>query len=282
MDPEVVLAIVAAALCAVVVWLVAVPASLAWLRSRHPERVAWWRLVLPLFASALVFAFLLGWAIQEPDPADESVGLVLRLLALLSGGVVLRAAVRGVHALRRVSQERIPIGTIGILRPTIVLSPEFRDRVSGEVLAAALAHEAAHARRRDPLRIWLAQLAADLQWPVPGTARRFSAWLIALEAERDDEALSTGVSGGDLAEAILVAARLHQSTRGNLCAHAKGRGEGIAWRVRRLLAATPSTSRQARAASWVVPASCFMLIAAVWLGVHYGDSVLRLLPGIGP
>lgn len=283
MGPEAVLVIVASALCVVAVWCVALPASLVWLRSPGSERAGWWRLVLPLFASALVFAFLLGWAIQEADPADEHVGLSIRLLALLGAAVVVRAALRATHALRRATRERIPIGTVGILRPTIIVSAAFRESVSDDVLAAALAHEAAHVNRRDPLRIWLAQLAADLQWPVPGAARRLSAWLLALEAERDDEAVATGIAGEDLAEAILVAARLQRGEPTGLCAHAQGGGEGIAWRMRRLLAVTSSNQRGARPSAWQVPAACATLLSAVlWLGVRFGDLVLPVLPGIGP
>ena len=283
MDPELVLTVVAFALFGVVVWLVALPAGWAWLRSRAPERSAWWRLVLPLFVGALVFAFMLGWAAQEADPADEHVGLVLHLLALLSGGVVLRASARAAHALRLGANPRIPIGTLGLVTPRVVVSPEFRESVSEDVLAAALAHEAAHVRRRDPLRIWLAQLAADLQWPVPGTARRFSTWLLALEAERDDEAIASGVAGEDLAEAILAAARLPRVPATSLCAHAEGSGEGIAWRVRRLLGGRASNSRPRLATRWGIPATCFALMTtAVWLGIHFGDAVLGALPGMGP
>lgn len=283
MDPEIVLAVVAFALFGVVVALVAFPAGWGRLRQADGERVAWWRLVLPLLVGALVFAFFFGWAVQEADPADEHTGPVLHLLALMSGAVVLRAIVRAAKAVRLGASSRVPIGTMGLWTPRVVVSREFRENVSDDVLAAALAHETAHVRRRDPLRIWLAQLAADLQWPVPGTARRFSAWLLALETERDDEAVASGVAGEDLAEAILAAARLHRVHTPSLCAHIEGAGEGIAWRVRRLLAGDGPKGVPQRSTPFLAAGSCFALLStAAWLGLHYGDAVLRVLPGMGP
>lgn len=283
MELELVLTIIAFALFGGVVWLLALPVGCGGSIERTPERIAWWRLVLPLLGGALVLAFLLGWAVQEADPADERAGVLLHALALLSGGVVLRASVRAALALRLRRNAYIPIGTIGVWRPRVVVSREFRASVTDEVLAAALAHESAHVRNRDPLRIWFAQFAADLQWPVPGAAQRFSTWLLALEADRDDEALAGGVASEDLAEGILAAMRLHRAAAAPLCAQVAGDGEGIAWRVRRLFSdrAAPFASR--RGVNWGVPASCVLLMtAALWLGVHYGDAVLGVLPGMGP
>lgn len=283
MDPESLLAVLALALFSVVVWLLALPAGWAWLRAHDPERLAWWRLMFPLFAGALVFAFLVGWAAQEADPADERAGLALRALALCGAGVLLRASLRAAQALWSAKRARVAIGTLGVVAPHIVVSDAFRGSVSNDVLAAALAHEASHVRRRDPLRIWLAQLAADLQWPVPGTARRFSTWLLALEAARDDEALASGAREEDLAEAILMAARLHAGQPAPACAHAAGSGEGVAWRVRRLLEDGPTTKRPATLRSWIVNTSCLALVLlAGGLGHRFGDLVLRVLPGISP
>jgi len=282
MEREYLLTITAFAFGGAVVWLLALPAGWAWLSVRGPERVAWWRLVLPLLGGAVVLAFLVGWATQEADPADERADAFLYLLAVLSASVVIRASVRATKALRHGTGAHVPIGTIGIVRPRIVVTPEFRESVSDDVFAAALAHEAAHARSRDPLRIWLAQLAADLQWPAPGTARRFAEWLVALEAKRDDEAVSSGISGEALAEAILTAARLHRVGAVGVIANAHGAGEGVAWRVRRLLADAGGRSSSRARAPWLAPLSCCALIAgALWLGIHFGDAVLGVLPGIG-
>lgn len=281
MEREALLAVSAAAFFGIVVWMVALPAGWTRLRIRDAEKLAWWRLVLPLFAWGLVLAFFVGWALQEPDPSDERVGTAFHLLAALTGLIVLRALVRSMQALRGNVQTQVPIGTVGLVMPRIVVSAEFRQAASQDVLAAAMAHEAAHVRHRDPLRIWLAQLAADLQWPVAGTARRFSAWLLALEAERDSEAVASGADADDLAEAILAAARLQRGHRARLCANATGAGEGIAWRVRRLLSAEPS--EHVRCRSWTTAASSIgLVIVASFLGFHYGDVALRMILGAGP
>jgi len=277
-DPEAVLVIVAAALFGVVVWLVALAMGRA--QHRALEHRAWWRLVFPLFSGLVMIAFLVGWAIQEPDPADERVGLALGLVAVVTGLITLRAIVRSVTALRLSSDAQVPLGTVGFVKPRVIVSEALRRIASREILAAGLAHEAAHVEHRDPLRIWVAQLAADLQWPIPGTARRFSAWLLALEAQRDDEAVASGVAPEDLAEAILIAARLQRGAPVT-AANVLGAGDGIAWRVRRLLATDRSVVPVSHAAAmWI---SCTaVVIAAVGLGISYGDAVVGSLPGIGP
>lgn len=287
MAPENVLSLVAPALFGVVVWLVALPAGPRRLAVWDDATLAWWHLVLPVVAGGLVVAFVVGWALQESNPADERVGALVGALAVLSIGVVLRALGRAAKALRLVNHAPLPIGTVGILRPRVVVSEDFRQEVSQEVLNAALAHERAHARHRDPVRIWLAQLAADLQWPIAAGSRRFANWVLALEAARDDEAVSRGTDAGDLAEAILVAARLQRSNAVGVSASAAGAGEAISWRVRRLLSSTPLTTVPRHVhktwAPWAPSVLAGLLVlVAIRLGVTYGDAVLRALPGVGP
>ncbi len=87
----------------------------------------------------------------------------------------------------------------------------------------------------------------------------------------------------DLAEAILTAARLHCAPTTLLQARATGSGEGIAWRVRRLLSleAHPCSTFRPRGFR-VIRVICFVLVlGAVGLGLAYGDAALGALPGIG-
>lgn len=103
--------------------------------------------------------------------------------------------------------------------------------------------------------------------------------LLALEAERDNEAVASGVAPEDLAEAIIAAARLQCGHPAAAWAQAAGDGAGIAWRVRRLLSGAVETQR----VFWSLRVSCVSLLAfAVWAGLHYGDDFLGLLPGMGP
>lgn len=276
MDPELVLTIVAAVLFAVVVWLGALAQGLFDRGAGDTEQRAWWALVRPLSAWGVVFAFLWGWSLQEPNPADERVGLHLELLAVVAAVIALRALVRAIRAARTPPPTSIPIATVGLLHPRIVVSQTFYDDAPPEVVAAALAHEKVHVERRDPLRILLAQLVTDLQWPVPGVSRRFASWLLALEADRDSAALAEGADAEDLAEAIVTAARLQCGPLRAAAAAAAGAGDHIRWRVQRLLspraaAAPGSRSRLARNA-WIAT-----FVGALCLGLAYGDSVMHAL-----
>jgi beta-lactamase regulating signal transducer with metallopeptidase domain len=94
------------------------------------------------------------------------------------------------------------------LRPAVVVSDAVRACLDPEALAAVHAHERAHARHRDPLRIWLALLATDLQWPCRAARCRFQAWRRTLEMARDEEVRAAGTDGLDLAAAILGVAQL--------------------------------------------------------------------------
>ncbi len=121
-----------------------------------------------------------------------------------------RAAWRTTRSLT-ISHEHLTIATVGLIRPRIVIAPHFSAVVDADALAAAVEHERAHAKHRDPLRIWLAQLATELLWPAPAAVARLHCWKHALEIARDDEARAQGAAGPDLAAAIVASLRLSQS-----------------------------------------------------------------------
>src|SRR5216683_3171296 len=101
------------------------------------EEIAWRRVWLPVAPGLAVAAFAL-------------------LLA--------RAVVRAGWSL--IADQGDPAtATVGLLRRWIVFSPHLARRLEEGQVNAVLEHERAHARHWDPLRIWLAQLATDLQWP---------------------------------------------------------------------------------------------------------------------
>jgi hypothetical protein len=238
------------------------------------ERAAWasiWWAIAPLL---LGLALLFGWSLREPDPSDEAVSpgrIALALALLLPWG---RAAVRAAISLR--SPPRIKgAGTVGLLRPRVLVDPTFAESVPPEVLAAALAHERAHAAHFDPLRLWVAQAVTDLQWPLPGPRRRLAFWREALEWARDDDARRAGVRGEDLAAAILAAARIPGSAGTALGLHRPG--EALRTRVRRLLAPLPEKPAESADFRWLVP----LFVGAVILGATVGDPIVRLIAG-GP
>lgn len=267
----------ALAVCAL--WTVAALSHLA-RRSNadSSERVAFWLVVAPVAAAGFVLAFFAGWAAQEPDPSDEWLKVGLWCLSALTVLASARAALRAIRALR--IPPGLPIGTVGLLSPRIVVSPDFEAATDEAGLRAALAHEAAHRRHRDPLRIWLVALATDLQWPLPGARARFDSWLVALEVERDEEALAAGADRGALAGAILAAAKLAgRGARGAAVASA-GAEPGVAVRVRRLLRGERSAPRPT-SRRWSVVFLCTGALAMAWLGHGWGDALLAVLPGIG-
>jgi beta-lactamase regulating signal transducer with metallopeptidase domain len=170
---------------------------------------------------------------------------------------------------------------VGLLRPSIVFSPHLAKRLRDRQIEAALAHERAHARHRDPLRIWLAQLATDLQWPWPQAGERLHQWLGALELARDEEARAAGVDGTDLAETILASARFSGQVDLSIQAALIGAPSTLKERITRLLdpltEASDETNLGARVLPWLLPPS---LLLAVALGSVFGkgviDAVLRI------
>jgi len=271
-------------------WLPAIDLSSA---SGQPlERRAWLRLWYPVLPALAVAAWLVGWTLTESDPVHDRLGSWVLLAACMPFALIFaRAALRALWALLREAPE-CGVFTSGLLQPLIVFSPLFAKQLDDVVIGAALAHEQAHARHRDPLRIWLAQLVTDLQWPWPWAQRRLGAWLIALELSRDDEARAHGAEGTDLATAVLSSVRQLSHPRGQHSAAFKGTAfaharligdpEVLRERVSRLLAPLPSFAlrdiagdryRQAAAPALIL----LVLVAAGVLGVLYGERVMHPL-----
>ncbi|PMS14569.1 hypothetical protein C0Z18_31050 [Trinickia dabaoshanensis] len=252
------------------------------------ERQAWIRLWLPLAPALVTVAWLCGWALREPDPVADRVDQWVLIGACLPfAAVLVRAAARAAWALAR-DPSQAGVFTAGLLRPRVTFSPFLARTLDDAALEAAWQHEQAHARHRDPLRIWLAQLATDLQWPWPGAGVRFAAWLEALEYARDDEARRHGASGEALAAALLATLR---HTNALYAAHAESGGQAmraqarlvgsrraLQKRIARLLAPMPAaqTSR-ASTRTWLGAHFALLLLVAGVLGAVYGDPIVREL-----
>jgi beta-lactamase regulating signal transducer with metallopeptidase domain len=166
--------------------------------------------------------------------------------------------------------------TVGLLRPWIVFSPRLAKRLDDRQIEAALAHEQAHARHRDPLRILLVQLATDLQWPWPQARERMRRWLLALELARDEEARAAGIDGIELADAIVASARFGQQKNPGACAALTGDVTDLEERIARLL----EPLREPRGTCRDAYGSLLMtssLLMAVALGSVFGERVVRAL-----
>lgn len=287
-------------LCLLIVLLGGLAAqSLAWWRwtdrphatatAAERERAAWVRLWCPIVPLFLLAAGLAGWALREPDPVPDPLDpWVVAALAAPFVLLFLRAAVRAVWALVR-SPPDGGVSTIGLLRPQVVIAPYLARELDERVLRAALAHEHAHARHRDPLRIWLALLATDLQWPCLQARRRLEIWLDALELARDEQARADGIEGADLAAAVLAAVRFatHAAPSrltgldSTQVAHARLTGDARALRrrVSSLLAPLPPAARELRVSRLERSTLLLLcaLLGALVLGVLCGESIVRPL-----
>lgn len=100
------------------------------------------------------------------------------------------------------------LGTHGLLKPRVFVGIAFAARLSDEMLASALGHEAEHVRALDPLRYLILQLALAVnpfgQFLLEPHAVR---WQAAREAHCDREAVILGAAPLPLADAIVRAAR---------------------------------------------------------------------------
>ncbi len=126
---------------------------------------------------------------------------------LLEERIALAAARAGVSPDRISVVEGLPnpAFTAGLWRPRIYVAQELADVLDEAQLQAVLAHEAAHLRRGDPLRLSLLRFLACTLFYIP--ALRRLADDLADEAEIDaDDAAATGGTALVLASAILTLA----------------------------------------------------------------------------
>jgi BlaR1 peptidase M56 len=280
---ELVLATMVVVLCGAGAWLASwVPAASEpgdrERSGRQLEARSWRRIWWTLLPAGIALATMFGWALQEPSVTDELLRPTAALVAVPIGLVWLRCAVRACVALRR-PRELPPLATVGLLRPRVVVGEDLRGALDPAALVAALAHERVHVRHRDPLRIWLAQIATDLQWPSPSARRRFEHWLGALELARDEEARLDGAPGEDLAAAVVAVARMPRRPLGGAMAGLTGAETSLASRVHRLLAPVPP--ERGRRSIVLLVAVIAVLGASTAIGAAYGDYVLRAMPFIG-
>lgn len=248
--------------------------------ARALERRRWRRLWWPLLAAALVIAWVVGWGWTEPEHA-EAAPWPLAAAALPFFAIWIRAGVRALCALRTPRGDAPAAATLGLLRPRIAMSPEFLRRLDPAAREAVWAHEEAHRGSRDPLRIWLAQLATDLQWPSRGASRRLAEWRDALELACDEDARRAGARGEDLAAALLAGARPKSAGWAGGWAHAALAREGVLLerRVRRLLLPLSVDAVSEERARWGAGAAALLTLIGVCatLGVLYGEPVVRCL-----
>lgn len=239
--------------------------------ARQWERATWRAVWMPVVPAAVALSMLLGWAAMEPDNAEPLPAPIIGLSALFAIGWM-RALIRSGKAARR-RRSHIAAGTVGFWRPRIIVATDFVARLDADEVHAVYAHEATHVRHRDPLRIWLAQLVTDLQWPWPGAQRRFDEWRRVLELARDEEARDEGIDGADLASAVLVGAQWKSvAPRGAALIGSAARLEDrIACLLGPLAADTPE---RLIAPTVIVMATCPLGVVS---GARFGETLMQLV-----
>jgi Zn-dependent protease with chaperone function len=277
MDRELVLAVLVVLLCGGALTAAGwwPTGSTAASTGRMLERRAWRRMWVPFRPAVFIFAALCGWALVEPARA-ERVPTCLFWAAVPFGVVLARAAWRALWSLTS-SHQDLAVATAGFFRPRIILSPRVAAALDERALAAAFAHERAHARHRDPLRLWLAQLGSDLLWPWPTAYGRFLHWRRALELARDEEARLNGVAGPDLAAAILAAFRCHREDASLSAATLGGNASFVEERIARLMRPLETEAPQANTSALWLLALAVGVMLAVLLGTEFGERVVGTL-----
>ncbi len=237
------------------------------------EGAAWRRLWLPSLLPALCGMVLLGSAVAFPEePQGFGPTQIAASIPFLI--VIARSLLRAVRGLRTTRSE--PAQVVGLIRCHVRIAPEFRAALSRSELHAVVLHEHAHARHFDPLRIWLARIVTDLQWPFRGAPERYRMWLHELELARDAEACSAGADGLDLASALVKAAGT-RSSQGSVGAALKATEEtSLRERLRRLVdEAFVLHTKPAR--PWTTLVVLWLLGIAFAVGIRYGQFIVPLL-----
>jgi hypothetical protein len=244
--------------------------------ARQLEQRRWFALWRPLVSALVVAAALCGWALSQPDPVPDHVGPLLFVVCAPFAFIIARALARALWSLLRPVGE-CGIATIGVIQPHVVVAPKLARSLDERVLEAALAHERAHVEHRDPLRIWIGQIAADLQWPWNNAQQRFADWLDALEHARDDQARAEGIEGADLAAAVLGLLRYQHGLHA-IEARLTGTEERLQERITRLLQPLPvSAPQQEMSIFRLVGLIALACAVAVALGAVFGESLIRPL-----
>lgn len=152
-----------------------------------------------------------------------------------------------------------PAFTVGILSPRVYVAGELADRLEHAELVAVLAHEGAHVRRRDPLRISLLRaLACTLFW-IPALRRLADDMADEAEVLADDAAAEGGSLA--LASAILRLAQWRQADVHPAAAVQFQQPDLLDRRVRRLVGEEAAPRSHVTRRSLVAAA---MALALVW------------------
>ena len=187
---------------------------------------------------ALLFVALLfvpSYLEYEPRHTAESVSLKLGLLAFVSATGLAVSLIRGLatyratvnlrnnwlHQGRRIAIPGINIdtyeinhpfplvGIVGSLHPRLFIASQVRTLLTGDEIAAAIAHENGHLNARDNLKRGILQACRDALLIIPSGRSLDRAWSDASEEAADECAAEKGNGVAlDLASALVKIARM--------------------------------------------------------------------------
>lgn len=92
----------------------------------------------------------------------------------------------------------------GLARPRVYVSTGALERLGAPELRAVVAHEAEHAARRDPLRLFLAHVLSDALFFLPVMRRLCGRYAAVAELAADEAAISATGDAQSLASALLT------------------------------------------------------------------------------
>lgn len=226
----------------------------------------------------LDWLILLAAGLAVVPLAGDLLGRLWRVHGVVRTLETIRLSSPGPRAVRVVDMDGLLALTAGLIRPRIYLSARLLAVLPPADLTAVIAHEQAHRRRRDALRLLAAEVLSRLH--LPRVRRRLLADLsLATERACDEEAgLARGGRLG-VAETLLKVARLNAGPRIPADALlATITGADLEARVEALLQPVPVT----RFRPWLPVAwGVGLLLTLGWIhadGLHHGvESALHSL-----
>jgi Zn-dependent protease with chaperone function len=111
-----------------------------------------------------------------------------------------------------------PALTVGLLAPRILVAYALARQLDPAQLTAVLAHEGAHLRRRDPLRVFLLRFLTRVLFWLPTLERLGDEFLEDAEIQADDYAARAGRDGGSVERSLALASALI-TLAGAYCPH---------------------------------------------------------------
>lgn len=222
---------------------------------------------LPLLAIAAAFGARV---------AGSLCALARTLLVHAAARRGLDEATRTQHGRTRVLPLQAPQAfVLGVLRPTLYVTRGLLSAAHVQHLDAVLAHERAHLRRADPLRMLIANAA--LAFHLPGIAAALRARLLrAQEMAADVEAAAAVGSRTRVAQALVELARAQHALPGLALAFGACNVEA---RVRRLLDERPHRDAPSGSSLLLGVACALAVLASQADAVHH--AVERMLGAFG-